>query len=57
MPAIPARRNKEIHVNVYFITHNGKTVSVTASSARAAMMKHFGVPTVEGATIKLGGKQ
>jgi hypothetical protein len=47
---------KELIMDVYLITkQNGKTTYVSASSAKSAMMKHFGVPVVAGATIKKVG--
>ena len=57
MPAIPARRTQEIDMNVYRIEYKGQSFYVTASSSKAAMIKHFGVEKMEGATIVRSGEQ
>lgn len=57
MPANPARRNEEKHMNVYRIEYKGQSFYVSASSAKAAMLKHFGVEKVDGATIVKSGEQ
>lgn len=56
MPATPARRNRRNDMNVYRIEYNGKAHFVSASSAKRAMLKHFGMPSVIGATIKKVGE-
>ena len=57
MPATSARRNKENDMNVYRIEYKGQSFYVNASSAKAAMLKHFGVEKMEGATIVKSGEQ
>lgn len=44
-------------MNVYRIEFNGKSHFVNASSAKAAMLKHFGVEKMEGAKIVKVGEQ
>lgn len=44
-------------MNVYRISYNGKSHYVSASSAKAAMLKHFGVAKKEGVEIVKVGEE
>lgn len=44
-------------MNVYRIEYKGQSFYVTASSTKAAMIKHFGVEKMDGATIVKSGEQ
>ena len=44
-------------MNVYRIEYKGQNFYVTASSAKAAMLKYFGVEKMDGATIVKSGEK